>query len=1310
MKKLLFLLLVLPASSLFGQAVNDECADRITISPGVGDFNEFTVDTSTATESLDASCDTGTQNNLDVWYEFTMPVSGNLRVTNVPNTVRSVIYDSCGGTELDCITDDGFFYNLVGGTTYVFRLSERDTFAGTVNFRLEAFETAANDECADRETVVVTTSSTTNTTMDYRAATESLDSSCETIANANLDLWYEFTMPVNGNVRITGIPNTVVRALYDSCGGTELACDTDDGFFYNLSSGTTYVLRMAERSIFAGEESFNIQAFETATNDECLDRETVVVTTTSTTNTAMDFRAATESLDASCQTAVNDNLDLWYEFTMPVNGNIRITGIPNTVSRTLYDSCGGVELECDTDDGFFYNLNSGTTYVLRMSERSLFASVESFNIQAFESAINDQCANRTAITVITGAQTNTTMDFRTATETLESSCETAVNANLDLWYEFTMPVNGNVRITGIPNTVSRTLYDSCGGVEISCDTDDGFYYNLNSGTTYVLRMAERGLFASEESFDIRAFETAANDECSNREMIGVTTDASTTTALDFRAAMESVDGSCEVAINDQLDLWYEFTMPVDGNIKISGIPSTIFRTLYDSCGGVELACDADDGFFYSLSSGTTYVLRMSQRALFATDEDFNIRAYETAVNDDCTDALPLVVGTVSPINYAIEFRGATESLDGSCDTVVDDNLDVWYTFEMPVDGSLDLTGVPSTVIFALYDGCGGTELDCFANDGSFTGLSAGQELWLRVRERALFATSRTFDVMVTPDSSPSCSGTTTWSGGSWSAGAPDKATSAVIADNYSTATNGSISACDCTINVGFTLDVAAGDYLQTTNNIIVDGTLNVAHEGSVVQVDPAAQTINNGTVNVRKTTPVLAAKDFMLMSSPVSGETRDGVYISAWRAYGHNAANFSPNPEVALAFPDAEVFIDDNGDDRVLLGLSDPLISGTGYLVFPQASPTEAGMSYDLNYSQGTLNSGNIAFPVVFNGTQEASFNLMGNPYASTLDAVDFIQSNAMVDAIYLWEHNTSPSDGLPGYLNFNYSMEDVSVFNLTGGIAAASSPGLVPNQYIASGQGFAIKATAAGTAQFSNSMRRNFNNNTLRSSEFTPSAVDRLWVQLEATEFQTSSTALVGFMSAATSNLDPGYDTKRLATYVSIYSHGREAEELGIQAVEAFDTDRIVYLGIASQLRGDQKFSISLKQLEGSELSRAQTYLYDTVTGTWTDLAKEDHHFLADEGNHPYRFELHFTKPSASQWVLKAKAFPNPTAGMITLQNNEAQISEAKLFDMLGRELWSTETPFNQIEIDLSNFPKATYLLHYQTAGTWQVTQIVVR
>ena len=213
----LLLMLLLGAHNLKAQAPNDECANRETIIVTTTDELEYTIDTSTATESLDASCELDFQDNLDVWYEFTMPVNGNVRVTNIPNSVNIALYDSCGGSEIACFSNDGFIFGLDAATDYILRLSEDIAAAGIVNFRVQAFEEITNDECANAEMITVNTSEALEYTIDTRRATESLDASCEFDFQDNLDVWYTFTMPVNGNVRVTNIPNTAGITAFDSC-------------------------------------------------------------------------------------------------------------------------------------------------------------------------------------------------------------------------------------------------------------------------------------------------------------------------------------------------------------------------------------------------------------------------------------------------------------------------------------------------------------------------------------------------------------------------------------------------------------------------------------------------------------------------------------------------------------------------------------------------------------------------------------------------------------------------------------------------------------------------------------------------------------------------------------------------------------------------------------------------------------------------------------------------------------------------------------------------------------------------------------
>ena len=60
---------------------------------------------------------------------------------------------------------------------------------------------------------------------------------------------------------------------------------------------------------------------QTPANNECINAELITIPTASALTVSANFTEATESLDASCNNASTDNKDLWYQFTMPIDGN-----------------------------------------------------------------------------------------------------------------------------------------------------------------------------------------------------------------------------------------------------------------------------------------------------------------------------------------------------------------------------------------------------------------------------------------------------------------------------------------------------------------------------------------------------------------------------------------------------------------------------------------------------------------------------------------------------------------------------------------------------------------------------------------------------------------------------------------------------------------------------------------------------------------------------------------------------------------------------------------------------------------------------
>jgi len=552
-----------------------------------------------------------------------------------------------------------------------------------------------------------------------------------------------------------------------------------------------------------------------------------------------------------------------------------------------------------------------------------------------------------------------------------------------------------------------------------------------------------------------------------------------------------------------------------------------------------------------------------------------------------------------------------------------------------------------------------------------------------------------------------CPSYTTYTSGSWNNGSPSTTKAAIIYSDYDTAVSGDINACTLRITEGQTVTVRAGDFLNITGDINIDGTLIVEHEGSVVQTNSSALVTNNGTINVHQRTPNLASRDFMILGSPMTGETRSSVWNNAFLVLDATTGNFVPHPDVEAQFPGAENFADDNNDYWNVYNGN--INVGEGYLVRPQAGFGQPGGVFTYMYDDGTLNNGNVSRPIIYNtpgplpaDNKNASPNVLANPYPSAIFADDFINANSMVDEVYFWEHLTPPSTGLPGAGSMNFSMEDISMYNLSGGVGAGNPEVIAtrPNGYISTGQGFGIKASAAGTATFTNAMRRTTNNNTLRGQNNK----DRIWISVENSQYEMGGATLLAFNENATSGIDSGYDSRRLATVVSLYTHLEDgSEQLGIQTREAFGTGVKVPVGFSTQLDATLDYKISIATIEGENLDGATVYLIDNYTNTVTNLSQEAYAFTSEKGTFHNRFMLQFEGDvvlGTNENMLESiSMFPNPTDGELNIYSPTSPISEITIHDVQGRVVnESAHSNVNSVQLDLSVLKSAIYFVTITT------------
>ncbi len=543
--------------------------------------------------------------------------------------------------------------------------------------------------------------------------------------------------------------------------------------------------------------------------------------------------------------------------------------------------------------------------------------------------------------------------------------------------------------------------------------------------------------------------------------------------------------------------------------------------------------------------------------------------------------------------------------------------------------------------------------------------------------------------------------TTTYFGTNWNNGAPGPGSKAKISSDYNTAAKGSIDACSCEVDSNKTLTVAAEDYLNITKDITINGNLIVEHQGSVVQSEDDAEVSNNGVINVNYTTPYMIPRVFLVLGSPMTTETRNGVFANSYMFLNHITENFLPNPDVAAQFPLAENFADDNYDNWLLYnGTINP---SEGYIARPQLNGNDGNKTYDMTFEQGTLNTGSIDFTVKYNGNRNSSPNVFSNPYPSAMKAADFITANAMVNEVYFWNPNTSPSPLLPGAYTMNFSMEDISMFNLMGGTPAPSDPTQTePNGYISTGQGFGIKATAAGIATFSNTMRvTGFNNTATRPGS---EGNNRIWVQVKTEQYQMQNTTLIGFSPLTTPDIDLGYDSRRMANVLSVFTHLEDgSEEFGIQSRETFEDGIKVLMGFSSLIDENVRYTISIKDIEGPGFENATVFLVDNELNIITNLSKDNYLFNAEKGTYNSRFTLLFRSNEIlgdnTSALEKVSVFPNPTSGILNIISPEAKITSLEIFDISGRRLQNvTLSTSTNNEIDFSNFQSAVYFVKIYT------------
>lgn len=495
--------------------------------------------------------------------------------------------------------------------------------------------------------------------------------------------------------------------------------------------------------------------------------------------------------------------------------------------------------------------------------------------------------------------------------------------------------------------------------------------------------------------------------------------------------------------------------------------------------------------------------------------------------------------------------------------------------------------------------------------------------------------------------------------------------------------------------------------------IATGATVNIGSSpasGNSYSVSVADTLTNNGSLNVvNPLSPINSVNEHHLVQGPNSILLGNGNY---------NFTRFSGNSnDTILNYWSSPV----QGATIAMLGATDPrnhytYNASTGWIRPAMNSVMAAGIGYS---SSGTPNgrvifnaSGNNRFhngiinTTISGDTTLRGWNLVGNPYPSSISASQFLSDNPnLFQAVWFWSQRVA-STFPTGTLNGDYA-----VWNLTGGVAG-SQGGAIPNGQISAGQGMFIKVpsnnSSLNSVNFNNGQRTNSNSTVFRTQNF-----EKAWINLTGPNLAFNQT-LIGFGAPATAAIDPEFDAEKMRgnDRIALYSlHG--SSDMSIQAL-AGRTSTLERIGLGVDGSHAGIYELSLAQSEGFP-SATTISVRDFATGILHNLANGPYSFnLAQSGIYRNRFELQFNG------LASGLETQNISILNILLSNNKLHVTGLmegesiigiEIIDLTGKLVQSTSKfqNTNQHSLDL-NVNQGVYFARVTTSKQQIVRKFLVQ
>ncbi|MFT3794605.1 autotransporter-associated beta strand repeat-containing protein [Flavobacterium sp.] len=529
----------------------------------------------------------------------------------------------------------------------------------------------------------------------------------------------------------------------------------------------------------------------------------------------------------------------------------------------------------------------------------------------------------------------------------------------------------------------------------------------------------------------------------------------------------------------------------------------------------------------------------------------------------------------------------------------------------------------------------------------------------------------------------------TWDGTAWSPSVPTGGTSLNFTGSYFS--TGDLSGCSCTVTSGDV--IINGPHAMTlTEGLTVNSgpgvSMTFLDTSSLLQTNDAA--VNSGIIRMERTTQPMYRYDFTYWGSPMT--LGSNFTLGQLSPFTLADKYFSWTPTVGNSFG---TWIHET--------TATVMVPAKGYIV-------RAPQTFSMNplvktpYTgpfEGTPNNGIVTIPI-YHGTVPSpnyndDYNLLSNPYPSAVDAEKLLSDPLNVPVldgtIYFWTHNSPVAAANPdpfyGDFIYNYNANDYASWNKLGGTgttSAAGTGGMVPNGFIAAGQGFFTRSAGAASgavATFNNSMRVAGNNgqffrNAHPNGDFEK---HRIWLNLVSNNGSFNQ-ILVGYAEGATMDWDRSYDgayfseVNTIEFYSVIPNH-----KLVIQGrALPFSNEDLVPLGFKTA--ANNTFSFRIDHFDAL-FENQDIYIEDLLLGIVHDLKQSPYTFTSEAGTFDTRFVLRFTDTTLqNSEFLAAHPFTAFTSKSQLYVESAKAIESVSVFDISGKRLMQFSADKNKKSI----------------------------